>query len=615
MAARSPRAKDAENASFLNTGMPSASGGAHAHAAAEASPDRVTWALFWKAALLVTVIWAASAVLLYWSVEDFSKSGTFGDSFGVLNTLFSGLAFAGIIVSIKMQNDEMREQRKELQKQKKAAQIYHRERMRNEDGAFLGNVFVLRDITEMKRLQADAQRNDRLAALGHLAAGVAHEIRNPLSTIKGVALYIAKRMPLGGREEEAAQRMIDEVERLDRVVSELLEFARPGSFETVQADLGEVIGRALRLAEADLKAKNIAVVFEMEPGFPLVRISTERLTQALLNLFLNAVQAMDHGGTLRVSTRALPEGLFSITVADTGPGIPVEIQASIFTPYFTTKSSGTGLGLAIVYQIAEGHGGRVSVGNAPGHAVFQRVAPVRQSLLHRLLNRPLGGFFMPEAECPKRKQGPLSPEGLAVVSFGQSSMLHVKEHFQIFTRERLPGVLTGNDGFRHAALGFLQFENLLFHRVLADELVGEDLTGLTDTVGTVCGLTFHCGVPPRVVVDNVVGGGQVEARAASLERDQEDRNLRRVVELVYLIETVFARAVEVAEGNLRKFQPLLDDLEHLHKLREDEHLVAAFHNFHDHGAGFQCSSRSGAAVANASASDWRDETSGLGAIP
>lgn len=249
--------------------------------------------------------------------------------------------------------------------------------MRNEDGAFLGNVFVLRDITEMKRLQADAQRNDRLAALGHLAAGVAHEIRNPLSTIKGVALYIAKRMPLGGREEEAAQRMIDEVERLDRVVSELLEFARPGSFETVQADLGEVIGRALRLAEADLKAKNITVAFEMEPGFPLVRISTERLTQALLNLFLNAVQAMDHGGTLRVNTRALPEGMFSITVSDTGPGIPAEIQASIFTPYFTTKSSGTGLGLAIVYQIAEGHGGRVSVGNAPGHgAEFTLALPV-----------------------------------------------------------------------------------------------------------------------------------------------------------------------------------------------------------------------------------------------
>ena len=249
--------------------------------------------------------------------------------------------------------------------------------MRNEDGVLLGNVFVLRDITEMKRLQVDAQRNDRLAALGHLAAGVAHEIRNPLSTIKGVALYIARRMPLGGREEEAAQRMIDEVERLDRVVSELLDFARPGSFETVQADLAEIVGRALRLAEADIKAKNITVVQEIEPGFPTVNISPERLTQALLNLFLNAVQAMEQGGTLRVSARTLPNGMFSISVADTGPGIPPEIQASIFTPYFTTKPSGTGLGLAIVYQIAEGHGGRVSVGNAPGQgAEFTLTLPV-----------------------------------------------------------------------------------------------------------------------------------------------------------------------------------------------------------------------------------------------
>jgi len=249
--------------------------------------------------------------------------------------------------------------------------------IRNEDGVFLGNVFVLRDVTEMKRLQADAQRNDRLAALGHLAAGVAHEIRNPLSTIKGVALYIARRMPLGGREQEAAQRMIDEVERLDRVVSELLDFARPGSFETVQADLGEIISRALRLAEADIKAKGVAVALELEPGFPKVKISPERLTQALLNLFLNAVQAMDNGGTLRVTAHLLPDGFFSLTVADTGPGIPAEIQASIFTPYFTTKPAGTGLGLAIVYQIAEGHGGRVSVGNAPGHgAEFTLTLPV-----------------------------------------------------------------------------------------------------------------------------------------------------------------------------------------------------------------------------------------------
>ena len=124
MAARTSRAKDTGN----DTVAPGA--GAHGHASAtDSTADRVTWTLFLKAALLVTVIWALAALALYMSVEDYSKSGTFGDSFGVLNTLFSGLAFAGIIVTIKMQNDEMREQRKELQKQKKAAQIYHRERM------------------------------------------------------------------------------------------------------------------------------------------------------------------------------------------------------------------------------------------------------------------------------------------------------------------------------------------------------------------------------------------------------------------------------------------------------------------------------------------------------
>lgn len=124
MAARSPHTKDADSEKM------NSANGSHGHAnGAESIPDRVTWSLFLKAALLVTIIWAASALLLVLTVNDFSKSGTFGDSFGVLNTLFSGLAFAGIIVTVKMQNDEMREQRKELQKQKKAAQVYHRERM------------------------------------------------------------------------------------------------------------------------------------------------------------------------------------------------------------------------------------------------------------------------------------------------------------------------------------------------------------------------------------------------------------------------------------------------------------------------------------------------------
>ncbi|MBQ9407093.1 MAG: hypothetical protein IJU37_10225 [Desulfovibrio sp.] len=238
--------------------------------------------------------------------------------------------------------------------------------VRNEDNVLLGHVFVLRDITEMKRLQAEAQRNDRLTALGHLAAGVAHEVRNPLSTIKGVALYIARRMPEGGREAEAAMRMIDEVDRLDRVVSSLLEFARPDAFETAPTQLSALVDHALLLAEADLCAKSIAVERTIPPHFPLVCVNAERLVQALLNLFLNAVQAMEPGGTLRVRADLHGEDAFRLVVTDSGSGIAPELLASIFTPYFSTKTSGTGLGLALVHRIAEGHGGSITAANAPG---------------------------------------------------------------------------------------------------------------------------------------------------------------------------------------------------------------------------------------------------------
>lgn len=239
--------------------------------------------------------------------------------------------------------------------------------MRNNDGVFLGNLFILRDTTEIKRLQAEARRNERLAGLGKLASGVAHEIRNPLSTIKGVATYLAKRTQPGGREEEAANTMVAEVDRLNRVVSELLDFARPAAITLSETNPREVVDRALRLAEADIRAKSITVHVEAEPDFPTVFISPERLTQALLNLFLNAVQAMEPGGELRVAIRRQPEtGAFSLTVGDTGKGIAEADQASIFTPYFTTKPSGTGLGLAIVHQIVEGHGGSIRVDSAPG---------------------------------------------------------------------------------------------------------------------------------------------------------------------------------------------------------------------------------------------------------
>ncbi|MBU4594733.1 MAG: histidine kinase [Desulfomicrobium sp.] len=243
------------------------------------------------------------------------------------------------------------------------------------DDDFLGYLFLLRDLGEIRRLQEQVRRNERLTALGNLAAGVAHEIRNPLSSIKGFATYLAGKVQ--GQDKDAARAMIQETDRLNRVVSELLEFARPGEMNLRDEDLAQVVERALRLVRADVTAKGVAVRFEQEGTLPRVPLDPERLTQALLNLFLNAVQAMDQGGTLRIT--AAPEneaGGVVLRIADTGHGMAAELVPDIFNPYFTTKSSGTGLGLAIVHRIIEAHGGEIKVDSVVGQGtVFTLLLP------------------------------------------------------------------------------------------------------------------------------------------------------------------------------------------------------------------------------------------------
>lgn len=251
--------------------------------------------------------------------------------------------------------------------------------IRNAEDHTIGHVFIFGDIEEVRRLQTQVQRNERLTALGNLAAGVAHEIRNPLSTIKGFATFIARKLPAGAPEEAAAKTMIIEVNRLNTVVSELLEFARPSTIKgDAKANMNEVIDRALRLADADIRENNVAVVFNPDESLPAVRVNAERLTQALLNLFLNAVQAMPQGGVIRVDAhiQSDTESLY-IIVEDNGKGMSEEVRKAIFDPYFTTKPSGTGLGLAIVHQIVEGHGGSVSVRSKPGEgAAFTLRIPI-----------------------------------------------------------------------------------------------------------------------------------------------------------------------------------------------------------------------------------------------
>jgi two-component system sensor histidine kinase HydH len=239
-------------------------------------------------------------------------------------------------------------------------------RIINEVGDFVGEVMILRDLGEVRRLQEEVRRQEKLAALGGLAAGVAHEIRNPLSAIKGLATFFAGQFEAGSEAQEAAGVMIQEVDRLNRAITELLEFARPTDLQLRSTDLRLLIDRSLKLIQQDAATKNIRIELNVTDGVCGASIDPDRLAQCLLNLYLNAIEEMDDGGVLAV--HCAPDGSenFRIAVSDTGRGIAPESLGKIFDPYFTTKKSGTGLGLAIVHKIIEAHDGQIKAESVLG---------------------------------------------------------------------------------------------------------------------------------------------------------------------------------------------------------------------------------------------------------
>lgn len=220
-------------------------------------------------------------------------------------------------------------------------------------------------------------RKEKLVALGHLAAGVAHEIRNPLSSIKGLAKYFAERTPPGGEAQQLAQVMAKEADRLNRVVSELLELVRPAHLNYQPVDINALIRHSLQLVSQDAQSRGIALQFTPRPELTSIKADPDRLNQVLLNLYLNAMQAIGRDGVIRVSASEADRQRVKIVVTDSGKGMSDEELQAIFTPYFTTKADGTGLGLAVVQNIIEQHGGTIRAESQPGAgAIFTLWLPV-----------------------------------------------------------------------------------------------------------------------------------------------------------------------------------------------------------------------------------------------
>jgi two-component system sensor histidine kinase HydH len=238
--------------------------------------------------------------------------------------------------------------------------------LEGDDGLSLGHIILFRDMTEVQNLKREIETTQRLASLGRLAAGIAHEIRNPLSSIKGFATYFRERYRDNPEDQKTAQIMVQEVERLNRVIGQLLEFARPVAMKPKPTSVKRLIQHSLRMVEGQARENNIEINTTLSPDVKDFSLDQDRINQVLLNLYLNAIEAMEGGGALSVSLseNKVSEGI-KIVISDTGKGIDKKDLDHIFDPYFTTKQSGTGLGLAIVHQIISSHRGEVKVSSEP----------------------------------------------------------------------------------------------------------------------------------------------------------------------------------------------------------------------------------------------------------
>jgi PAS domain S-box-containing protein len=234
-------------------------------------------------------------------------------------------------------------------------------------GRALGRASIIRDVTHLKRLQQDLVTSQSLAAVGELAATVAHEIKNPLAGISGAIQILSEGTPAGDLRRGIMKEILDQIERLDRTVRDLLTFARPATPAREEVDLGDSLQRAWTLLSAQPAAAGVR--FSVEGGSG-VRVTADPhlLHQVWLNLFQNAVEAMPKGGELTARVRNGSPAL--VEVSDSGAGFPADQVERIFKPFFTTKTRGTGLGLPITRKNLEAHGGRIRAESRPGRTTF-----------------------------------------------------------------------------------------------------------------------------------------------------------------------------------------------------------------------------------------------------
>jgi PAS domain S-box-containing protein len=236
---------------------------------------------------------------------------------------------------------------------------------RTGSGEVVGVMIAFKDLDQMRALRARLQQADQLVALGMVTTGVAHEIRNPLASLRGLAEMLGRDIPPGDGRRKYLEVMLESIDRLNRLVENLLVLSAPGRADAAVIDVSEVVGEAVAMARLGLGDRKIDLAVVPDPPPRLaIRGSRERMLQVLSNLVLNATQATPDGGavTVRVTSR---DDAAVVAVHNTGSYIPPDMQRQLFVPFFTTKPTGTGLGLAIARRIVTSMDGRIEVDSDP----------------------------------------------------------------------------------------------------------------------------------------------------------------------------------------------------------------------------------------------------------
>jgi two-component system, NtrC family, sensor histidine kinase AtoS len=250
----------------------------------------------------------------------------------------------------------------------------------------IGAVLFFKDLTRVEQLEERERLRDRLASLGEMAAGIAHELKNPLAGIEVMAGLLRRQVPDSKAAQSLLADILSEAKLANAIVVEMLEFVRPVRLQVERTDLSDVLQQSVTMAESKAPRGEVAVTTNVEPELPMIEGDHHQLSQVFTNLVANAFEALDGKGHITISAMTAtieadpafagvhpPTPAVLVEVADDGPGISAELTDRIFNPFFTTKVTGTGLGLAIVRKIVDAHDGRIDVNSAAGTGTRFRV--------------------------------------------------------------------------------------------------------------------------------------------------------------------------------------------------------------------------------------------------